>query len=96
MNRPTSLPHGAGLVRTSPEFDENSVPVGLLRAHKVSEGVWGRLVVRSGELRFTFDSGDPDSRVIAAGGDVIIPPLVPHHVTVDGRVRFVIEFHRPG
>jgi tellurite resistance-related uncharacterized protein len=96
MSPPSSPPDGATLTRTTPEFDQDTVPAGLLKAHKISDGVWGRLVVRSGELRFTFDSGDPATRAIAAGDHVVIPPLVPHHVTIDGLVQFVIEFHRSG
>ena len=91
------LPPGCSLVRTTPEFDEHTVPTGLLRAHRVADGVWGRLVVRAGSLSFGFDDEAPDAtdRVVAAGGSQVIPPGRSHHVSVDGAVRFVVEFHRP-
>ncbi len=94
------LPDGAVLVRTTPEFDADSVPRGLLRAHRVAAGVWGRLVVRDGSIAFGFDDGDDDdpSRVevvVCAGGDQVIAPERPHHVRIIGPVRFVIEFHEP-
>ncbi len=82
------------LVRTTPEFDESTVPAGLLGEHRVAPGVWGRLIVRAGALGFGFE-GRPE-RVVPAGEHVAIPPDVTHHVRIVGPVRFVVEFHRPG
>ena len=89
----SSLPPDLVLDRTTAEFDEHTVPTGLLRDHRIAPGVWGRLLVRSGTLRFGF-GGDAEFEV-AAGGVVVIPPQQVHHVAVDGGVRFVVEFHRP-
>ena len=89
----SSLPPGSVLDRTTAEFDEHTVPGGLLRDHRIAAGVWGRLVVRSGALRFGF--GDDAEFEVAAGEAVVIPPDQMHHVAVDGAVRFVVEFHRP-
>ncbi len=98
------VPADAVLVRTTPEFDEASVPPGLLRAHRVAVGVWGRLVVRSGSLGFGFDhdSGEGDGAcdgesewTIGAGSSQAIPPERLHHVTIDGPVQFVVEFYEP-
>ena len=86
------LPRGAELVRTTSEFDEGSVPRGLLRAHRVATGVWGRLMVSSGSLAFRFEDEDTD-RIVEAGSSQVIPPDRLHHVAVDGPVRFVVEFH---
>ncbi|NNE11867.1 MAG: DUF1971 domain-containing protein, partial [Ilumatobacter sp.] len=64
---PRSLPDGLHLVRTTREFDETTVPSGLLREHRIAEGVWGRLVVRDGALTFVFDgeTASPSSLVTA-------------------------------
>ncbi len=89
------LPTDVRLVRTTPEFDESSVPAGLLAAHRVADGVWGRLVVRAGALTFVFED-DPEAALrVGAGGHVVIPPGREHHLELDGPVRFVVEFHRP-
>ncbi|NNE12425.1 MAG: DUF1971 domain-containing protein, partial [Ilumatobacter sp.] len=71
-------------------------PSGLLREHRIAEGVWGRLVVRDGALTFVFDgeTASPSS-LVTAPGEQIIPPGVPHHVVIGGAVRFVVEFYRP-
>lgn len=89
-----TLPSDVRLVRTTPELDEASVPPGLLGAHRVAEGVWGRLVVRSGSLRFVFDDDPHGARSVAAGGHVVIPPRRVHHLEIDQPVTFVVEFHR--
>ena len=88
------LPDGFGLVRTTPEFDETKVPAALRSAHRVAEGVWGRLVVSEGGLWFTFEADPTHRRRVEAGGHQVIPPGELHRVEVDGPVRFVVEFHR--
>lgn len=79
----------------TPEFDERTVPAALLRAHRVADGVWGRLRVRTGSLRFVFESDGDEGRTVDAGGEQVIPPARPHHVELTGPVTFVVEFHRP-
>jgi tellurite resistance-related uncharacterized protein len=74
-------------------FTESSVPAGLLAAHRVASGVWGRLVVSSGAVLFRFED-EEDGNVISAPGSMVIPPDRPHHLEMLGPVRFVVEFHR--
>ena len=90
-----SLPNGVELVRTTPELDESSVPPDLLQEHRLPVDVWGRLVVRAGALTFSFDGpiARQGIRVVAPGTQVI-PPDLPHHLVLDGPVRFVVEIHR--
>ena len=95
MTDDAQLPEGLELVRTTPVFDETTVPAALLRAHRVATGVWGRLVVRTGSLTFVFEDGDGGGRAVAAGQSVVIPPDRPHHLVMSGPVTFVVEFHRP-
>lgn len=93
MNGP-ELPAGLEHVRTTDAFDVDTVPPGLLRAHRVAEGVWGRLVVRTGRVTFVFDD-EPDAPIVVeAGGAVAIPPGRQHHVELDGPATFAVEFHR--
>lgn len=93
MTLPT-LPDGLQLVRTTDVFDETTVPAGLRRAHRVADGVWGRLVVHTGSVVFVFDD-DPDHPItVAAGEAVAIPPTRQHHVELTGPATFAVEFHR--
>jgi len=88
------LPDGLTLARTTPLFDETSVPAGLLKAHQVADGVWGRLVVESGALEFVFEDEPSGVRRLVAGEHQAIPPQRPHHVQLVGAVTFCVEFHR--
>lgn len=88
------IPNGYELARTTPTFDNDSVPAGLLNAHRVADGVWGRLVVHTGALDFVFDDHAESSVSISAGEHVIIPPARPHHLEFDQAASFAIEFYR--
>ena len=93
MRRP-QLPEGLEHVRTTEVFDTVTVPAGLLRAHRVADGVWGRLVVHTGTVTFVFDD-EPDHRITARVGDpVAIPPARQHHLELDEPATFAVEFHR--
>lgn len=94
MSTSTELPDGLELARTTDVFDERNHPGGLLRAHQVADGVWGRLLVHSGSLRFVFEDDADTPLTVPAGGTVVIPPARRHHVEFDGPVTFAIEFHR--
>lgn len=95
MDHP-ELPDGLEHARTTDVFDNDSVPAGLLHAHRVADGVWGRLVVHTGAVTFVFDD-DPDQPItVAAGGSVAIPPGRQHHLELGAPATFAIEFHRPG
>lgn len=92
-----SLPAGTEYVRTTPMFDNESVPAGLLRDHRIASGVWGRLVVEDGSLRLVFAAVDGlagDEQLVDADHPGIIPPDRPHQVVFDGPVSFAVEFHR--
>ncbi len=93
MSRPR-LPDGLDHVRSTEVFDNTTVPAGLLRAHRVADGVWGNLVVHTGAVTFVFDD-EPDRPITARAGDpVAIPPARQHHLELDEPATFAVEFHR--
>ena len=86
------LPEELYEVRSSPIWDEQSIPAGLLRAHRLVDGTWGEIRVHEGRLRFVM-VGDPNLElVVEAEASQAIPPEVPHHVEPLGSVRFSITF----
>ncbi len=87
------LPDGLEYVRTA-EFDQDSVPAGLLRAHRVATNTWGHLVVTQGALAFTFEDDPAPPRRLESGDTQPIPPDRMHHVILLGDVSFGIEFYR--
>lgn len=86
------FPECLHLVRSSPEWNEHTIPPGLLRAHHLASGTWGRVVVREGRLRFVASTEPPIDVVLEVGSSQAIPPDLEHHVTPIGTVRFIIDF----
>ena len=89
-----SLPDGMELQRVTDVFDAGSVPAGLLRAHQIAEGVWGRLRVVGGTVRVVWEDDAERPVVLGEGDSIVVPPLRRHHVELDDDSRFAVEFHR--
>ncbi|MDA8290355.1 MAG: DUF3565 domain-containing protein [Actinomycetota bacterium] len=87
-------PDGLRLERTSPEWDERTLPAGLRRAHRLAPGTWATITVRSGALRLQVGSEPPISVELRPGPAVQhVPPEVLHEIEPLGPVRFVVAFH---
>ena len=63
--------------RTAGPFDATTLPAGLRKAHRVAEGVWGRLRVIDGSAAITIDTDPPIHAQLAAGDSQPIPPACP-------------------
>lgn len=86
------LPMNLRLVRTSPEWNEQSLPEALRRSHRLAAGTWGRILVRDGRLEFSMSSEPPVQVELLRGSAQAIPPEVEHRVGTPGRVRLAIDF----
>lgn len=75
------------------EFSETSLPAGLRRRHATRAGVWGRIRVQAGRLRYCIE-GSGTTVDLSAGEVGIVVPEVEHHVEPLGPVRFLVEFYR--
>ena len=88
-----TLPPGVAAYRRTPTFDQDSVPPALLNEHRTKAGVWGRIVVLSGRLRYELtDSGERFELTPESPG--IIAPEALHQVAPLGAVSFYVEFLR--
>ncbi|WP_230278860.1 DUF1971 domain-containing protein [Croceicoccus sp. Ery15] len=79
--------------KSTPQFDEQSLPDAIRNAHSTKAGVWGLLVVDEGAARLIFHK---PRREIAVAPDKLglIPPQAVHHVETFGPVRLHVEFYR--
>lgn len=91
-----ALPPGAQPYKRTPEFTEETISAGLLKAHATKDGVWGRICVTSGELVYavTDDRRRARELVLSPGDDGIVEPTILHHVRATGPVVFFVEFWR--
>ncbi len=87
------LPQGFEAYHKTPVFTEATVPPGLQRAHKTKLGIWGRIVVEEGMIRYHIEALDLQLD-LSPGEDGIVIPEVPHHVESLGAVRFSVTFYR--
>ena len=86
-------PEGLTAYKRTPEFNEARTPAALTRDHATKEGVWGRLHVLEGRLRFIDQEGGGET-VLAPGIHEVIFPGRLHHIARMGALRFFIEFCR--
>jgi tellurite methyltransferase len=89
------IPSGLIVLRTTPTWDEHTMPDALRRAHRVSNGRWGRLRVAHGSVRFHAETDPPTDVIVDANVPQGIPPDVDHHVEPRGPTRFAVEFLGP-
>lgn len=76
------------------EFTESTVPAGLLRDHRTKPGVWGRITVLEGSLRYRILEPETEEHLLDPDRPGIVEPGVTHEVELVGPVRFYVEFHR--
>ncbi|HEY7809227.1 MAG TPA: DUF1971 domain-containing protein [Allosphingosinicella sp.] len=76
--------------KSTPVFDEHSLPAGLRREHSTKAGVWGVIRVLEGRLRYRSGEGSSD---LEAGAEMVIKPRQPHSVEPLGAMRMQVDFY---
>ena len=79
--------------RTTPVFDQDSLPAALRQAHSTKAGIWGIIRVLEGRLRYVVP--DPASEEILTPERCgLVRPEQLHFVEPLGAVRMQVEFYR--
>lgn len=86
------MPEGVAAYRTTPDFDVNTVPSGLLRNHTTKTGVWGRIKVLAGTVRYMTEAPAARTIRLEAGDNAAIPPELPHRVELSTDAKFHVVF----
>lgn len=76
------------------EFSETTTPGALRRRHTTKPGVWGRIRVLEGSLRYRILEPHLEEYVLSPEVSGVVEPQVPHEVEPLGKVRFFVEFLR--
>ena len=86
-------PPAAAPYKSTPVFDEDSLPAGLRREHRTKPGVWGVIRVLDGRLRYAVL--DPASEMILEPGHPgLVLPDQPHLVEPLGPMRMQVQFYK--
>jgi tellurite resistance-related uncharacterized protein len=85
------LPDAVVPYSRTPVFTERSMPDRLRANHTTAAGVWGRIVVLEGALRYHVEAFGLDVPLTPAEPGIVVPE-VPHSVVPSGSVRFYVEF----
>lgn len=89
-----NLPQNVKLVNQTPEFDEGSIPKGLLKAHQTKKGVWAKILVTEGTLQYTINEPEQEVIVLDTERFGVVEPTVLHEVKPLGPVRFSVAFYQ--
>ena len=88
-----TLPEHVVAYKRTPEFDESTVPAGLLNHHQTKASVWGKIVVLEGCLLYRIHEPEEEIR-LDKNTYGIVEPEVLHQVKPLGKVSFYVEFYR--
>lgn len=86
-------PAGFAAYKHTAVFDHDSVPAGLRRDHSTKAGVWARIIVQAGMVRYRVPQLAVDVE-LRPGVDGIVIPEIEHSVEPSSDARFYVEFHR--
>ena len=89
-----TLPPDAVAYQRTREFSEITVPAALRKRHTTKPGVWARICVTSGALRYHILAPPGEEHVLSPERIGIVEPEVPHEIEPLGEVRFHVEFLR--
>lgn len=78
--------------KSTPIFDEDTLPAGLRKEHRTKEGVWGVIRIFEGRLRYKVL--DPVSEsILDHDHPGLVLPDQPHFVEPLGAMRMQVEFY---
>ncbi len=89
-----SLPPDVVSYHRTPEFTEATIPGALRRRHTTKAGVWARICVLRGSLRYLILEPQPEEQLLSPASPGVVEPEIPHQVEPVGEVRFFVELLR--
>jgi tellurite resistance-related uncharacterized protein len=78
--------------RTTPVFDQDSLPDALRRAHDTKAGIWGVIRVLEGELRYVIAESGREEILTPDRPGLVVPRQL-HFVEPLGPMRMQVEFY---
>lgn len=78
--------------RSTPVFDQDSLPAALRGRHNTKAGVWGVVRVLEGQVRLTY-LDPPSEHVLDRATPGLLLPEQPHFVEPLGPMRMQVDFY---
>lgn len=78
--------------RSTPVFDQDTLPAALRRRHDTKAGVWGLIRVIEGMLELTC-LDPPSSSILTPDRPGLVEPQQPHFVTPLGPMKMQVDFY---
>lgn len=78
--------------RSTPVFDNDTLPKALRSEHQTKAGVWGLIRVLEGELILNYVD-PPSTRTLTPGCPGLVNPQQVHFVTPSGTMRMQVDFY---
>ena len=88
------IPQHVTAYKKTAEFDESTIPKGLLNAHQTKAGVWAKIVILEGKLEYAINKLDSEIIVLTPENLGVVEPETFHGVKALGKVRFYVEFYK--
>jgi tellurite resistance-related uncharacterized protein len=88
-----SLPRGVIFYKRTPDFTLSSLPAGLRQSHNTKAGVWGKIVILAGSVRYRILEPELEELTLTPDHYGVIEPTIKHEVMPDDRGRFYVEFY---
>ncbi|PRQ04271.1 hypothetical protein ENSA5_09200 [Enhygromyxa salina] len=88
------LPPDAAAYKQTPEYDDATIPAGLLRSHRLRPGSWGEIVVLEGRVHYVLEDEDNLTFALRPGVPGVVAPERPHHIRLEPGARVQIQFFR--
>ncbi|WP_022682341.1 DUF1971 domain-containing protein [Sphingobium bisphenolivorans] len=78
--------------RSTPVFDQDTLPAALRARHDTKAGVWGVIRVIEGQLELTY-LDPPSTTILTPDKPGLVQPQQPHFVTPIGAVKMQVDFY---
>ncbi|MGE3746401.1 MAG: DUF1971 domain-containing protein [Sphingomonadaceae bacterium] len=78
--------------RSTPVFDETTLPAALRARHSTKEGVWGKVCVIEGRVKLVY-LDPPSELILDAETRGLLLPRQPHFVEPLGAMKMQVDFY---
>jgi tellurite methyltransferase len=85
------LPENLTYYKSTPDFNEATMPAGLRKDHTTKTGTWGLIKVNEGQLSYVVGV---EKKLLSPSEVGVVVPNMAHSVQPVGPVVFCVEFYR--